>query len=301
MSDSWQAKGEFFRDRFLRMISKRGWKARFNAIVERARRAARVGNYWYWLDVPALAEGIDVASLICPLRYDVVLRREFFPFYIAHRDLYLSDFEAFVDLAMDTDYYTWYAQSEVVRCSPYRLNSDELLRSGFVEKIRGAVELHESMMTRGFDQQFPIVLRTAERLLPPTADRSAPPTGKKVSARHFLADGCHRLAMLMYMGYEVLPAGYFRVQCFREFSPFDSTSLLAQSLPIDPASYFSFLSSYYCAPYSFASRDDLLGWIAENRPPLLEEVLSVMRVDGFEPPTPAASPGAGRSVDGSDG
>jgi hypothetical protein len=283
------------------MIRIRGWRAKFDAIADRARRAAHVGNYWYWLDVPALAEGIEIASLVSPLRYDVVLRREFFPFYLAHQDLYDSDFEAFANLAMDTQYYTWYTQSEVIRCSPYRLNSDELLRSGFVEKIRGAVELYESMMARGFDPQFPIVLRTAERLLPPTADRSAPPTGKEVSARYFLADGCHRLAMLIQMGYEVLPAAYFRVQCFREFSPFDSTSLLAQSLPIQPAAYFDFLSSHYCAPFSFATRDEFVKWINENRPSLCAEVLSVMRVDGFEPASLKGDSRTSHRVDGSAG
>jgi len=278
----------------------RGWRKKYRTIAERARRIARVGNYWYWHEVPAFDDGIEIASFVSPLRYDVVVRREFFPFYLAHRDLYISDFEAFVKLASGTHYYTWYEQSEVIRCSPYRLNSEELLRTGFEDKIRGAVELHKSMMDRGFDQQFPIILRTAERLLPPTADRSAPPTGKSVSARYFLADGCHRLALLMHIGYTVLPAGYFRVQCFREFSPFDSTSLLAQSLPIEPSAYFAFLSSHYCAPLSFTTGDELLNWITENKPQLLEEVLSVMRVDGFETPVPAADSATSDDPQGSE-
>jgi hypothetical protein len=137
-------------------------------------------------------------------------------------------------------------------------------------------------MAHGFVAQFPIILKTAERLLPPTADKLAPPTGKTVAARYFLADGCHRLALMMALGYKVLPPGSFRVKCFRRFSPFDSTSLLMRSLSIDASSYFAFLSSYYCAPFVFEDREDFLGYIRENRPEFLEEVLSVMRVDGYD-------------------
>jgi hypothetical protein len=127
------------------------------------------------------------------------------------------------------------------------------------------------------------VLKTAEHLLPPTAAKSAPPTGKFVSGRYFMADGCHRLALLMALGYTVLPANYFQVKCFRRFSPFDSTSMLAQTLPIKPAAYFAFLSSRYCSPYSFEDKEGFLGYIHQYKPELLPEVLSMMQVDGFDP------------------
>lgn len=257
-------------------------RTRLRAAVDHFKRTMRVGNYWYWLHVPELEGGIDIAALVCPLRYDILVRRDFFSFYAAHRDLYISDFGAFVNLARQTPYYTCYAKSESVRCYPRVVSDDKALWPGFVDTVRAAAALYESMMDRGFDPRFPIVLRTAERLLPPTADRSAPPTGKSVSARYFQADGCHRLAMLMYMGYTVLPASYFRVQCFREFSPFDSTSLLARSLPIEPSAYFAYLSSYYCAPLDFENREDFLGYIRENKPEALGEVLSLIGVDGFD-------------------
>lgn len=257
-------------------------RARLRATGEHFKRTLRVGDYWYWLHVPELEGGIDIAALICPLRYDVLVRRDFFPFYAAHRDLYISNPDAFVNLARQTPYYTWYAKSEAVRCFPHFVGDDNALRPGFVATVHRAAELYESMTDRGFDPRFPVILRTAERLLPPTANRSGPPTGKVVSARYFQADGCHRLAMLMYMGCRVLPAGYFRVQCFREFSPFDSTSLLARSLPIEPSEYFAFLSSYYCAPLVFENREDFLGYVRENKPEALREVLSLIRADGFD-------------------
>lgn len=257
-------------------------RARLRATGEHLKRTLRVGNYWYWLDVPELDRGIDIAALICPLRYDVLVRRDFYPFYAAHRDLYIHNPEVFMGLARQTPYYTWYTKSEAVRCLPRLVGDEDALWPGFVNTVHKAASLYESMLESGFDRRFPVILRTAEQLLPPTADRSAPPTGKVVSARYFQADGCHRLAMLMHMGCTLLPPGYFRVQCFREFSPFDSTSLLARSLPIEPCDYFAYLSSYYCAPFIFENKEDFLAYITENRPEALKEVLSLIRVDGFD-------------------
>jgi len=251
-------------------------------LAEDVKRAIRVGNYWYWLEVPELEEGIEIADLICPLRYDVVVRRDFYSFYEANRDLYHSDFDGFVELVRQSSYYTWFAASEAVRCRPYLLDDHDRLWTQFVNQIHKAVALYESMERCGFDEQAPLILRTAENLLPPTADRLAPPTGKSIADRYFMADGCHRLAWLMSRGYTVLPAAFFRVQCFREFSPFDSTSLLARSLPMTPAEYFSFLSSRYCRPLVFEDKDGFLEHIAEYSPDAMDEVLSILRVDGFD-------------------
>jgi hypothetical protein len=260
------------------------WAGRLVALRERIKRLTRHGNYWYWLEVPELQNGISIAELVCPLRYDVIVRRDFCTFYAEHRALCQGDLDAFLDRVCQTPYYTWYATSEAVRCFPHLIGDDVSLRARFSERVRAVVRLYENMMKNGFDRQFPIILRTGEKLLPPTTRRSGPPTGKAVSARYFQADGCHRLAMLMHMGYEWLPAEYFRVQCFRWFSPFDSTSLLARTLPLDAHSYFAYLSSYYCTPDVITDRETFLAYISQNRPAFLSEVLSVLRTDGFGVP-----------------
>lgn len=251
-------------------------------VLNRVSRATRLGNYWYWLETPDLKDGIEIASIICPLRYDVLVRRDFFAFYAAHRELYHSDFEGFVKLAKQGTYFTWYMESEIVRCRPDLRGNVKALSLGFINRIRKSAALYESVTQRGYKPQFPIILKTAEHLLPSTADKLAPPTGKFVSGRYFLADGCHRLALLMAIGYTVLPADHFQVKCFKEFSPFDSTSMLARSLPIDPSAYFGFLSSKYSAPLTLKDRDSFLGYIRENKLELLPEVLSIIRVDGFD-------------------
>ncbi len=266
----------------LKFLRKTHRRKTLNTVVEGVKRTTRLGNYWYWLQVPEFEEGVNIASLICPLRYDVIVRRDFYSFFVAHRDLYRSDFNAFIELAGQSPYYTWYVRSELVRTSPYFLDDPDSLRDRFAKQVRLAVQLYELMEENGFDRQYPIVLRTAEHLLPPTGDRRLPATGKVISDRYFMADGCHRLAYLMLTGCKVLPAEYLRVQCFREFSPFDSTSLLAQSLPISPADYFTFLSSRYCYPSIFEDHDSFLEYMKKHNPELITELLTVIRVDGFE-------------------
>lgn len=266
----------------LRMVRGRGWRKTVGSFLNTMSRRARVGNYWYWLEASELRDGISIASIVCPLRYDVLVRRDFLAFYAQHRDLYASDAAAFVALARQGAYYRWFMQSEAIRCKRDLLGDVPALEAEFVTRVHRVARLYESVVEHGFDPQFPIILKTAERLLPPTADKLGPPTGKVVSARYFLADGCHRLALLMAMGCSVLPATYFRVKCFREFSPFDSTSLLARRLPIEPAAYFAFLSSAYCAPQVFEDGASFIRYIRERKPQLLAEVLSVIRVDGYE-------------------
>lgn len=260
---------------------KRGARKTLAAVANRLRRAARIGNFWYWLDVPELANGIEIAALIAPLRYDVLIRRDFLAFYAAHRGLYSADFDAFVQAAKHGSYYRWFMTSEAVRCKRDLLADVDALEREFVDRVRRAAGVYEDLLAHGFRAQSPIILKTAEHLSPPTTDPQGPPSGKQVSARYFLADGCHRLAMLMLLGYTVLPAEYLRVKYFRSFSPFDSTSLLAQSLPLEPEAYFSFLSGRYCAPAVFTRKDQFLDYIRQHKPEYLDEVSSIIRVDGF--------------------
>lgn len=266
----------------LQVAQKSHWRARIKGLVNNVKRIMHIGKYWYWLEPPELEKGINIASFVSPLRYDVQVRRDFFSFYATHRELYTADFNAFVDLVRQTSYYTWFEKSELIRCMPYLKGNSEGIWTLFLDRVHRAVALYENVMERGFTHQYPIILKTAERLLPPTTDRLGPPTGKIVSGKYFLADGCHRLGLLMSMGYTVLLPGYFRVQCFREFSPFDSTSLLAHSMLIEPSAYFAFLSSRYCYPFVFDQKADFLRYIKECKPDYLNEVLSIIRVDGFD-------------------
>ncbi len=247
--------------------------------MNRVRRATGIGNYWFWVDVPELADGIEIAAVVCPLRYDVLVRRDFFSFYASHRDMYASDWNTFMAMAKRTSYYVWYLESEGVRTN---LRASGNTNVNFAQRVDRAVALYESVQRSGFSARSPITLKTAKRLLPPTTDRRGPPTGKRVRAKYFLADGCHRLALLMALGYTTLPAEYFRVKCYQEFSPFDSTSLLARRLMQNASVYFPYLSSYYTAPMVLTNRADFEHYVKTHKPELLDEVLSVIRADGFD-------------------
>ena len=249
--------------------------------LNQVRRALRIENYWSWIEVPELANGIKIAEIVSPLRYDVLVRRDFISFYAARRDLYQSDWSAFVAGAKRTSYYTWYLESEAIRTNNHWRGNVAALDLDFSNRIRRAVALYESVQKDGFSTRYPITLKTAKRLLPPTTVRGGLPTGKQVTAKYFLADGCHRLAILMMLDYQVLPPRFFRVKYFQEFSPFDSTSLLARRLA-KPAEYFSFLSSYYTPPVILTDRDQFVSYIEKRKPNFLDEVMAVIRADGFD-------------------
>jgi hypothetical protein len=259
----------------------RYWR-RLRSGLDWLRRATHLGNYWSWAEAAELGAGVEISRLVCPLRYDVIVRRDFFAFYTERRELFRRDEAAFLALARQSPYHTWFTTSELIRCRAYLRGDPVATEATFAERVRRSVALYESMAARGFDGSAPIILKTAAQLLPPTTNRRGPPTGKRVSERYFLADGCHRLALLMFLGHTVLPAGSFRVKRFKTFSPFDSTSLLAGSLPIEPGAYFAFLSSRYCTPRIFEDGRELLEYILLERPTYLEEVLSLIRVDGFD-------------------
>jgi hypothetical protein len=255
----------------------------------RRRRRAEPWTSVPWTDVsPAdVREGIDVWPLVSPLRYDVLLRRDFLSL-LTHEATDLADLDACVAAAWRSSYHTWYFESEVVRTG--LLGRDQAdLEARFSDRVRRTVALFERLEAAGGRLDEPIVLKTADTILPPTTERLGPPTGKPVMGRYFLADGCHRLAYLMLKGRTWLRPDEFRVRSTATFSPFDSTSLLMPALRLSPGEYFAFLSMGYSAPEPFADEGSLLAYLGDQRPGLADEVASVIRVDGYAKP---AAPGA---------
>jgi len=227
------------------------------------------------LDGSQIKDEIDMTSLVSPLRYDILVREDFIAFYLSHRDLHLSDFDAFIDLARRHPYYTWFKEVMISRFAPHLVGNETRIKSMFAEKIRDSVALYNSIVEHEFDKRFPIELITAVRILPTT-------TGKMVSARYFVGDGCHRLTCLKAMGWTTLSSDYFRVRCFREFIPLDNTARLVHSIPIEAQKYFAFLSSRYSPLFIFEQGDDFVEHIRENGSEFLEEVLSLIRGDGMD-------------------
>jgi hypothetical protein len=248
------------------------------------RRRRRVDPWAHdpWVSVRPhdLQDGIDIWPLVSPLRYDVLLRRDFMATLARNPEAYGVDETAFMDAVGRTPYHTWFFESEVVRTG--LLGRDQaVLEAHFTDRVRRAVALFQRLEAAGGALDEPIVLKTAEVIRPPTTDRLGPPTGKPVSARYFVADGCHRLAYLMLAGRTRLAPSEFRVKSYRAFSPFDSTSLLLPRLRVAPADYFAYLSMGYASPASFTDGDSLLAHLQASRPDVVEEVAAVIRVDGY--------------------
>lgn len=257
-----------------RMREFRGWKR-----LKRVLPVLKSQSGWR-LNPPELRDGIAIDTLVAPLRYDVLLRLEFFKWYHQHHALY-SDPVDLIAKAQQTSYYSWFVFSDAVRRARGRLLQDgSLLQKAFAERVRRSAALFESVQTAGYRKDAPIILKTGENLLPPSGYRGCP-SGKIVSGRYFLADGCHRLALLMWLGLTVLPADYCKVLCFREFSPFDSTALLVRSGVVPATRYFKFLSRRYSAPHIFHDALGFVTFIRNCRPHLLEEVKSILRADGY--------------------
>ena len=179
----------------------------------------KTGDYWYWLRDDQYPD-LEIKDLVYPLRYDILIRKDFFSFYADNRQIYLSDFTAFVEMARNHDYYIWFTRVAMPKASLELRSNPEAIEQAFVRRVKKSATLFDQIEKCGFDEKFPIVPCTAEIILPTI-------TEKILSNKYYMGDGCHRLACLMSMGYMKLPKKFCRVKCYREFVPLDNTSLLS--------------------------------------------------------------------------
>lgn len=203
-----------------------GLKAKAHSTLNAIKTMLKLGEYWYWLPESAAPEEIPIRPLVYPLRYDILIRKAFFDFYAANRELYARDPEAFIARAVDHEYHAWFTRVLMVRYEPQSVSDPQRTLTLFRDRVQRAAALHDSIAARGFDPAHPIVPFTGETI---AAHAGASATDQK----YFMGDGCHRLACLMSQGYTSLPRQMMRVKCFRRLIPFDNTALLSDHLPID--------------------------------------------------------------------
>jgi hypothetical protein len=228
---------------------------------------------WQWLD-PSHNEGdIPIPSLIGPLRYDVATLRDLLLFYLAHRDLAKDNFSRFVAEARRQSYYEWRFANHAIRC-PKERPDPAIWGRVFVRTVHQAIDVWESIQQQGFDRRFPIEVRITDRLLPVA-------NGKRITTRYILGDGSHRLACLMVLGYSALPRDFYRIRWYRRLRPDDATWLLTRKGLILPEEYFAFLSMVYGSPQVFRDRDDFLRDVRHRTPDRMDEIRTVLDVDGF--------------------
>lgn len=203
-----------------------GLKARLEGLRNRCQARLGFGDYWYWLDTEEVPAEIPIAPMVDPLRYDILVRKSFFDFCNARRDQIESDRAGFLQDALDHPYFLWFTEVLVARYHSADRNDPQRIRQLYHERVRQAVLLFDSIAQHGFSMRHPIIPYTGEAILPATS-------GREVTGRFFMGDGCHRLACLMSRGYTSLPREFVRVKCFRRLAPFDNSALLADHLPVD--------------------------------------------------------------------
>ena len=137
-------------------------------------------------------KAIDIAQLISPLRYDVLVRAQFFEF-LATRTRRTSPTTALVVAAGSQPYAVWFREVAMARFRPWVLKDPAALRANFAERVLATRALQHSFAQNGFDPRTPVTLRVTTGSQPRTRER---PSSRTVH----VGDGGHRLALLLHAG-----------------------------------------------------------------------------------------------------
>lgn len=224
-----------------------------------------------WRPKAAGSSPLDVMPLISPLRYDVLVRAEFFRYLRTHPQESLNDL---TEHARGTAYFTWFERIAMERFRPWVLKDRSLLQRQFAERVSRSRSLWQSFEAGGFDPRRPMSLRSTSRF-------QRTDTGAIIGPRLHLADGGHRLALVLARG-ERLGASMFRIDP-RPTSLIDNTATLIRLLSLSSADYTRFVSHAY-APRTFEDIASLRAYVAVNTPDRLEELNSVLHAHGHPQP-----------------
>jgi hypothetical protein len=212
-----------------------------------------------------------IDELISPLRYDVLVRSQFFELLAAERALFDRSPEQFVALARDSDYYRWY-RTVAVHAIGIAGQDDAAIEEAFAKRVRRSAALADSVARRGFIAKPPLTIRTSAGELTTT--------GKRMGPRHYPLDGCHRLALLRQLGRKELRPGEYRVTAGH--GPLlDNTARLLPVLGLTEATYAPYLASGYLDAQQggFTTVSAVVAAVGAEQPARRPEVASVAAAD----------------------
>jgi hypothetical protein len=216
-------------------------------------------------------EPVAIAPLISPLRFDVLVRRDWFEFRASQRERFDADFDALFEASAKHPYGTWFREVVARTVHPEYLASEQRFRREFAARLRRSSALQDSFDARGFDAVHPIALSAGVRVHPTAS-------GKRVTAAFYAGNGCHRLALLLRAGRERLEPGEYVVRRAVDYTPRDNTGLLLEVLGVRADDYYRFVSMGYEVGES-ASREDLLEQVSSREPERLAELEHVLQAD----------------------
>lgn len=204
-------------------------KRRASATVARSLRRAVT-----WKPKRAGQSAIDIGELISPLRYDVLVRAQFFGF-LASRPSGESE-DALVTAAQSEPYAVWFRDVAMARFRPWVLQDPALLAESYAERVLASRALLTSFEARGYDPSKPVTLRVSSG-----TQRSD--TGVPMHRTVHVGDGGHRLALLLQSGSVLEPAMY-RLDP-RPMPLIDNTAVLHRALALTDATYLAFVARGY--------------------------------------------------------
>jgi hypothetical protein len=218
-----------------------------------------------------MGEAVDIDRLVCPLRYDISIRIAFVRLLKDQWELYARDVSGFLNRPESQAYYVWFKDVASARFQPHVSRDERRLKPAFIDRVHQTARLWHSIQTRGYDPSTPIRIRAGHRV--------RPVHGKRLNARYFAGDGCHRLACLYVAGQTQLLPEQYEVMVQASFQPLDNTATLITQLPLNRETYLRFISDYYCQGRTLQTPEAILAQVAVSNPGMLAELQSVFAFD----------------------
>lgn len=222
-----------------------------------------------WRPKRAGDEAIDIAEMVSPFRYDVVVRASLFD-AIAARPAATRD-EEFVDSLLSHPYAVWFREVELRRFFPWVLADEAGVVAAYRNRVQRAIATFESFEARGYDSGRPIIVRVAKRPRPSDSGVAA------AKVRH-LGDGGHRLALLLRTTGRLEPHMY-RLDP-RPAPVIDNTAILVPALGVGEGDYARFLSRAFL-PEPVDTLDELRGRVASACTDRRDELEALVRAHRF--------------------
>lgn len=236
------------------------------SVVATVHRAARRGLTWRPKQLGA--EPIDIARLISPLRYDVVVRAQFYAFLESHEHL---PERALTEAARQEPYRVWFERVAMPRFRPWAAARPVDLEEGFDERVLRSLQMLRAFRATGFDERRPITLRWVRGV-------ARTDSGIVVSSHLHLGDGGHRLALLLRSGGTLHP-GQFRVDPRRQPAVLDNTVILARELALPEDAYTRFVGRAF-TDQGFDTVAGLQSHLARTDPKRVSELQRVLLAHG---------------------
>ncbi len=213
-------------------------------------------------------EPLSIDRLVSPLRYDIAIRGDLLAWLAGELDAGDHSLDHYVEGARQRPYGAWFERIAIYRIGGRRgpdADVDQALR----RRVHRSVELVRSYTAHGFDARFPITVHRC----PPVLLH----TGKRMGARYYPVDGCHRLALLRMSGATHLGPDQYLVD-LKPREPRDNTAALLDLLTGDRADYYRFVGGGYGLA-SARTRGELVDHVAASDPARLIELESVLDAD----------------------